>query len=165
MSRRAVVLGATGLVGGLVLARLLQRDEWQQVVVLGRRAPDISHPKLRFVAADLGRMADYAAEFAASDVFCCLGTTLRQAGSKEAFSRVDLDYCVAAAEQARSAGVERFIMISAVNANRNGCLFMLAPRVRQSGRLLKNPFRPLSSYSHRCSRGSAANSVLVRSSA
>ncbi|MEE4249811.1 MAG: NAD(P)H-binding protein [Alcanivoracaceae bacterium] len=123
MSRRAVVLGATGLVGGLLLQRLLQRDDWQQVTVLGRRAPDASHPKLHFVEADLGNMADYASEFSCDDVFCCLGTTLRQAGSKEAFARVDLDYCVAAAEQAKAGGATRFVMISAVNANRNGVSF------------------------------------------
>lgn len=123
MSRRAVVLGATGLVGGLLLQRLLQRDDWQQVVVLGRRAPDISHAKLHFVEADLARMADYAAQFAVDDVFCCLGTTLRQAGSKEAFARVDLDFCVAAAQQAKAAGAKRFLMISAVNANRSGLSF------------------------------------------
>jgi len=123
MSRRAIVLGATGLVGGLLLNRLLQRDEWQQITVLGRRPPELSHPKLRFVEADLARMHDYAVEFAGDDVFCCLGTTLRQAGSKEAFARVDLDDCVAAAEQARSAAAKRFLIISAVNANPDSLAF------------------------------------------
>ncbi|MDF1629818.1 MAG: NAD(P)H-binding protein [Alcanivoracaceae bacterium] len=123
MSRRAVVLGATGLVGGLLLSRLLQRDDWQQVTVLGRRAPELTHPKLRFVEANLDQMANYLADFSVDDVFCCLGTTLRQAGSKEAFARVDLDYCVAAAEQAKSAGAGRFIMVSAVNADPGALAF------------------------------------------
>ncbi|MCC1496366.1 NAD(P)H-binding protein [Alcanivorax sp. 1008] len=123
MSRRAVVLGATGLVGGLLLNRLLQRDEWQQITVLGRRPPELTHPKIRFVQANFDQMEDYLAEFSVDDVFCCLGTTLRQAGSKEAFIRVDLDYCVAAAEQAKSGGATRFIMVSAVNANPRALAF------------------------------------------
>jgi len=131
MSRRALLLGATGLVGGFVLARLLQSEEWQQVTVLGRRAPtlpaaldtDLYKNKLRFIAADLTVMADYVADFAVDDVFCCLGTTLRQAGSKAAFAQVDLDFCVAAAKQAKLAGAERFLMVSAVNANAKGMSF------------------------------------------
>jgi uncharacterized protein YbjT (DUF2867 family) len=123
VSRSALLLGATGLVGGLVLARLLASDEWQQVTVIGRRAPDVSHKKLRFVESDLGQLERHVGEFAVTDVFCCLGTTLKQAGSKQAFARVDLDFCVAAAAQAKAAGVQRFLMISAVNANRNGVSF------------------------------------------
>lgn len=123
MSRSALLLGATGLVGGLVLKRLLASPDWRQVTVIGRRAPDIIHDKLRFVEADLGQLERHIGEFSVSDVFCCLGTTLRQAGSKEAFARVDLDFCVAAATQAKAAGVQRFLMVSAVNANRNGVSF------------------------------------------
>lgn len=120
MSRSALLLGATGLVGSLVLKRLLASPEWNQVTVIGRRAPDIRHEKLRFVEADLGQLEHHVGEFSVTDVFCCLGTTLKQAGSKEAFARVDLDFCVAAATQAKAAGVQRFLMISAVNANRHG---------------------------------------------
>ena len=123
MSRTALLLGATGLVGGLVLQRLLASSDWRQVTVIGRRAPGVSHEKLRFVEADLGQLERYIGEFSVTDVFCCLGTTLKQAGSKQAFARVDLDFCVAAARQARAAGVQRFLMISAVNANRNGVSF------------------------------------------
>ncbi len=123
MSRSALLLGATGLVGGLVLSRLLASGQWQQVTVIGRRAPDVSHEKLRFVEADLSELERHAGEFAVTDVFCCLGTTLKQAGSKQAFARVDLDFCVAAATQAKAAGVQRFLMISAVNANRKSMQF------------------------------------------
>jgi uncharacterized protein YbjT (DUF2867 family) len=131
MSRHALLLGATGLVGSFLLARLLHSDEWQQVTVLGRREPtlpatlnaDLYKNKLRFITADLTAMADFAAEFSVDDVFCCLGTTLRQAGSKEAFAQVDLDFCVAAAKQAKIAGAKRFLMVSAVNANAKGLSF------------------------------------------
>ena len=83
MSRRALLLGATGLVGGLLLQRLLASAQWQQVTVIGRRAPAQTHPQLRFIQTDLDQLHDYAAEFSVDDVFCCLGTTIRQAGSKQ----------------------------------------------------------------------------------
>jgi uncharacterized protein YbjT (DUF2867 family) len=123
MSRRALLLGATGLVGGLVLERLLQRPEWSSIVLLGRRHPPNSADKLDRIDANLDQLSRYEEAFRVDDVFCCLGTTLRQAGSREAFARVDLDYCVAAAELARASGVQRFLMVSAVNANPRGLSF------------------------------------------
>ncbi len=137
MSRSALLFGATGLVGGLVLKRLLALPEWQQVTVIGRRAPDVSHEKLRFVEADLAQLERHIGEFSVTDVFCCLGTTLKQAGSKEAFARVDLDFCVAAATQAKAAGVQRFLMISAVNASRQGISFYARTKGEAEHRIAK----------------------------
>ncbi|MFN3713316.1 MAG: NAD(P)H-binding protein [Alcanivoracaceae bacterium] len=125
MSRSALLLGATGLVGGLVLERLLQRPEWSSITLLGRRHPSIAADtdKIHRIDANLDQLSGHSQAFQVDDVFCCLGTTLRQAGSREAFARVDLDYCVAAAELARASGVQRFLMVSAVNANPRGVSF------------------------------------------
>jgi uncharacterized protein YbjT (DUF2867 family) len=123
VSRRALLLGATGLVGGLVLERLVARPEWSTITLLGRRHPEISSDKINRIDASLDRLPEYADAFRVDEVFCCLGTTLRRAGSREAFARVDLDYCVSAAEMAKAAAVPRFLMVSAVNANRRGLSF------------------------------------------
>lgn len=127
MSRKALLLGATGLIGARVLERLLDSDVWQQVTVLSRRAldsvPSIGADKLRVVQTDLDTMQAQAAEFAVQDVFCCLGSTMKQAGSREAFYRVDHDYCVQAAYLARQGGAQRFLMVSAVNADAKGVSF------------------------------------------
>ncbi|PKM22875.1 MAG: hypothetical protein CVV10_02155 [Gammaproteobacteria bacterium HGW-Gammaproteobacteria-14] len=124
MSRRAVILGATGLIGGALLRTLLQQSQWQQLTLVGRRHPDIeADPRIRLVTASLDDLDQHKTEFAVDDVFCCLGTTLRQAGSKAAFERVDKTFCVHAAQQAAAAGAKRFIMVSAVNANRHGISF------------------------------------------
>mgnify|MGYP005750202435 FL=1 len=123
MSRRALLLGATGLVGARVLDRLLADDRWQQLVVISRRPLAIRHDKLRVIECSLEQLDTLGAEFAVDDVFCCLGTTMKQAGSRAAFARVDHDYCVTAARLARDAGAPRFLMVSAVNANSNGVSF------------------------------------------
>ncbi|HCE39585.1 MAG TPA: hypothetical protein DEV80_05970, partial [Alcanivorax sp.] len=94
MSRRALLLGATGLVGGHCLRLLLECDEYDEIRVLTRRATGVEHPKLveRVIdPADIETQADF---FAVDDVFCAIGTTLKQAGSKDAFRRVDLDLVI-----------------------------------------------------------------------
>lgn len=101
--RTGLVLGATGLVGGHCLKLLLEDGAWSRVTVVARRPSGRTDARLREVTADFDRLDESADAFAADDVFCCLGTTIRQAGSQAAFSRVDHDYVVRAAELARLA--------------------------------------------------------------
>ena len=122
-SASALLLGATGLVGGHVLDLLLGDPAYGRVVVLGRRSIDREHPKLRQHVADLGRLEEHAALFAVDDVFCCLGTTIRAAGSREAFLRVDLDYPRAVAEAAARNGAERFLLVTALGADADSSVF------------------------------------------
>ncbi len=122
-SARALLLGATGLVGGNVLDLLLDDPAYGRVVVLGRRPVDREHPRLAQHVADLGRVDDHAAHFAVDDVFCCLGTTIRKAGSQEAFRRVDHDYVVDAARVAAGAGARRYLLVTAAGAGRGSRFF------------------------------------------
>ncbi|MFL5537449.1 MAG: NAD(P)H-binding protein [Longimicrobiaceae bacterium] len=115
--RTALVLGATGLVGGHCVDLLLADAVWERVTVLGRRPLDREHSKLVQRVTDLERMDEAADAFAADDVFCCLGTTIRKAGSREAFLRVDHDYPVAAARLASEHGASRFLLVSALGAD------------------------------------------------
>lgn len=113
----ALLLGATGLVGGHVLDLLLDDPAYGRVVVLGRRPIERQHPKLRQEVADLGRLDEHAALFAVDDVFCCLGTTIRAAGSQQAFRRVDHDYVVDSARVAAAAGARRYLLVTAAGAD------------------------------------------------
>ncbi|HEX7243690.1 MAG TPA: oxidoreductase [Longimicrobiaceae bacterium] len=124
MPRTALLLGATGLVGGHCLDLLLADDAYGHVTVVGRRPVSREHPKLRQHTVDFDRLADSAALFDdARDVFCCLGTTIRAAGSREAFRRVDLEYPREAAELASRAGAERFLLVSAMGADPGSRVF------------------------------------------
>jgi uncharacterized protein YbjT (DUF2867 family) len=113
----ALVLGATGLVGGHLLDLLLDDPAYGRVVVLGRREADRRHPKLEQRTGDLGRMEEHAEAFRVSHVFCALGTTLRSAGSREAFRRVDRDYVVASARVAAAEGAERYLLVSSAGVS------------------------------------------------
>jgi uncharacterized protein YbjT (DUF2867 family) len=119
----ALLLGATGLVGGHVLDLLLDDPAYSRVVVLGRRPIDRKHPRLRQEVADLGRPQEHAALFAVDDVFCCLGTTIRKAGSQEAFRRVDHDYVVDSARVAAEAGARHYLLVTAAGADAGSRIF------------------------------------------
>jgi uncharacterized protein YbjT (DUF2867 family) len=107
--RAAVLLGATGLVGGHCLDLLLGDAKYGRVTVLGRRASGRTGAKLAERIGDVDRLLDeHAAAFRGADVFCCVGTTIRAAGSQEAFRRVDHDLPVHAARIAAEAGVRTF---------------------------------------------------------
>ena len=122
-TRKALLLGATGLVGGHVLERLLAGDDYDAVVTLGRRPPGRTHPRLTHREVDFEALEAHAALFAVDDVYCCLGTTMKQAGSKEAFRRVDHDYPVAAARLAHDAGASQYLLVSALGADSGSVFF------------------------------------------
>lgn len=119
-SRTAVVAGPTGLVGSRLLAILLREPRYGRVVALSRR-PLEPEPKLEVVDADYDRLDHVLGKVTSADrpvdVFCCLGTTIGRAGSKEAFRRVDHDYVLALGQWARGASVHRVILISAAGAD------------------------------------------------
>lgn len=121
--RSALVLGATGLVGGLCLDLLLADPAWSRVTALVRRPSGRAHPRLTEVVADFERLDEHAGAFAVSDVFCCLGSTIRKAGSREVFYRVDHDYPVAAAGLASARGARRFLLVSSLGGDAGSRVF------------------------------------------
>ncbi len=110
----ALVAGATGLVGGYVLDALLSDPHWSRVVVLTRRPTARAHPKLSECVVDFDNLPSFEP---VDDVFACLGTTLKIAGSKERFRQVDHDYTVTVARLARAAGACRLALVSSIGAN------------------------------------------------
>jgi uncharacterized protein YbjT (DUF2867 family) len=92
-----MLAGATGLVGRALLARLLADPAYAQVHAVGRRAPDIQHAKLQSHTVDFGNSERLAALPRADDLYITLGTTIKIAGSQEAFKAVDFDAFVALA--------------------------------------------------------------------
>ncbi len=116
MQRRALVAGATGLVGRALVQCLLDDPDTLEVVAVTRRPLAIPHPKLTEALVDFAHLQDIASP-PVDDYYCCLGTTLRQAGSQEAFRTVDLVYPVTLAHVALAAGATRCFFVSAMGAN------------------------------------------------
>jgi uncharacterized protein YbjT (DUF2867 family) len=121
--RTALLAGATGLVGGHCLELLLHDDAYGQVTVLGRRELGTTHRKLVQRVADFDRLAELGDVPRVEDVFCCLGTTMKQAGSEEAFRRVDFTYVYELARLASRHRAGQFLLVSALGANSQSRVF------------------------------------------
>ncbi len=123
-ARRALIAGASGLVGAQCLRLLLADDRCAAVRSLVRRPGDIAHPKLQESVVDFDRLqpSDVGDP---DDVYCCLGATLKMAGSREAFRKIDYHYCLEIARLASQNGARRFALVSSVSADPNSPNFYL----------------------------------------
>jgi uncharacterized protein YbjT (DUF2867 family) len=116
--RIALVAGGSGLVGGQLLRLLLQAPEYARVHALSRRPLPFDHPRManrvvRFEASLQAQLKGLQCQ----DAFCCLGTTIGEAGSQAAFRAIDHDLVLEFAQLALSCGAERMVVVSAAGAN------------------------------------------------
>lgn len=131
MSKIALVLGATGLVGAELVQQLAASASYQQVVAFTRRPLDFEHDKVVNRVLDFQRLEDFADWFQGDVMFSCLGTTKQQAGSISAQRKVDLDYQLQAASFAAANGLEHFLLVSSSGANEQS----FSPYLKMKGQL------------------------------
>ncbi|MGC4115512.1 MAG: NAD(P)H-binding protein [Myxococcales bacterium] len=120
--RIAIVAGGTGLVGNELVEELLARSDWTKVVLVGRRKSGRQHAKLEERVVELAALSSQALPRAEA-AFCCLGTTIKKAGSQQAFRAVDLDAVVSFAKAVKAAGTERFFVVTATGADARSRIF------------------------------------------
>jgi uncharacterized protein YbjT (DUF2867 family) len=124
-TRTALIAGASGLVGGHVLTRLLASSAYARVIAVTRKRLEVEHPKLLQIVTPLDAVESAVASFGTriDDAYCALGTTIKIAGSQEAFRKVDFDYVVGFARAAKKAGATRFQLVSAMGASAKSTIF------------------------------------------
>lgn len=120
-SRTALIIGATGLIGNQLLTKLLHTPYYDKVIVLTRRTLGITNTKLTEVIFNFDNPD--AEKVKADDVFCCLGTTIKKAGSKDAFKKVDLEYPLTVAALALKNGAEKYLIVSSIGADPKSGIF------------------------------------------
>lgn len=141
--RSALVVGATGLVGSSLVKLLCESEEYAAVNVISRRPLDFKHPKLVVKLCEFDQIAEKDIEFA-HEVFCCLGTTMKKAGSKQQFEKVDFEYPLTIAAIAKNRGVGHFIVISAMGANEKALAYYSKVKGKLEAELIKMDFPQLS---------------------
>jgi uncharacterized protein YbjT (DUF2867 family) len=115
--KTALIAGASGLVGSYCLRLLLQSERYAKVIAIARRALPMQHPKLEQLVVDFDRLDNYRHSLIADDIYCCLGTTIKQAGSKEKFSLVDFTYVKKLAAITSANFASQFLVVSSLGAN------------------------------------------------
>ena len=117
--RKALIVGASGLIGGHCLQTLLDDSFYTEVIALVRKPILTTHRKLKVVVTDFTDLEQVLAPISAHDVYCCLGTTIKKAGSPEAFRKIDFALVVTIAELMKKQGAEQFLVISSIGANKD----------------------------------------------
>ena len=119
--KTAIIVGATGLIGKELCNQLLEDDRYEKVKLLVRKRQALTHSKIEEIIIDFNNLNEL--NVTGDELYCCLGTTIKTAGSKEAFYKVDFEYVVQIAKHALQAGVEQLVVVSAMGADKNSSIF------------------------------------------
>lgn len=122
-NKTALILGATGVVGTQLVKEISNSKIYKEIHLLTRREMKFPEPKCTGHVVDFENLSKYADLFNVTDVFICLGTTIKNAKSKEAFRKVDYDYVIEAAKMAKASDVEKLLVITAMGADSKSKFF------------------------------------------
>ncbi|RKD91267.1 NAD(P)H-binding protein [Mangrovibacterium diazotrophicum] len=140
---KALVIGATGLVGGELVKALLTKDEFSEVVVFGRRETGLKHPKLREEIVNFNQPENWASKVKGDVLFSCLGTTIKKAGSQENQFKIDYTFQYTTAEAAAKNNVAQYILVSSSGAKANSSIFYSRIKGQLEEAILQLPFRKI----------------------
>lgn len=141
--KTALLAGATGLIGSQLLLLLLASERYAKVIVVGRKAVPTIHPKLVQVVTELDQLDEMRLKLIADDVYCCLGTTMKQAGSKEAFFKVDFLYVVQLAALTASNFAAQFMVVSSMGADADSAIYYNRVKGEMEAAVRQTPFRAI----------------------
>ena len=142
----SIIAGSTGLIGGNVIEVLSTKK--QSVIALTRRSIPNLPPEITEMIIDFDAFEKNGSIPSCKNVFICLGTTIKTAGSKENFRKVDINYCLSIAKKAKESGAETLSLISSIGANSSSKNFYLKTKgeleeaLQELGFLTVNIFRP-----------------------
>ncbi len=122
-TKTAIILGATGLTGNLLLQQLLNDEAFNKIILFSRRSANLQHPKIEEHLIDLFQLEKYEEQFHADVVFCCVGTTQKKSPDNETYRKVDFGIPVTAAKLAKQNSIPKMIIVSALGADKNSRFF------------------------------------------
>lgn len=123
MANKAVIVGASGLVGSVLLQIVLQENTYQEVLVLVRQPLPLQHPKLVQLVINFDQLDKYADAITGHALFCCLGSTRKKTPNLQAYRKVDYDYPVKLAQIALHNQIPQYHLVSAIGADNQSSNF------------------------------------------
>jgi len=123
MNKSAIIIGASGLTGGLVLNQLLEDERYSKVIIIGRKTIDNLHPKIEEYIGDLLNLEQFSNVFEADEVYCCIGTTKKKTPNKKMYRNIDFGIPSRAAQLTKDKGIPTFCVVSAIGADASSLFF------------------------------------------
>jgi len=123
MKKTAIILGASGLTGGLLIQKLISDERYETIKLFSRSHIEGLPSKVVQFIGDLLELETFESEFTADEVYCCIGTTLKKTPVKSIYKKIDHGIPVRAARLSKTNGISTFLVISAMGANKNSSLF------------------------------------------
>jgi len=132
---KVLIVGSTGLVGGGLLNLMLKDDEIESIEIWVRKSISTEHPKLITKIVDFNRIEDLG-DIDVDAVCISLGTTIKKAGTKEAFRKVDFGYVTSISKKAKKDGINQLIVVSSLGANPDSGNFYLRTKGEMEAEIL-----------------------------
>lgn len=143
MSKSAIIIGATGLVGTELVKQLFSDATYSSVKIFVRKKLELEHPKLEQCIINFEKFEEVKDHIKGDVVFCCMGTTIKVAGSQDAFFKVDHTYPYYFAQLAKANGIDKFLLVSSLGADKNSSNFYLRVKGQIEWDLERLKFRNL----------------------
>ncbi|MCS1350272.1 oxidoreductase [Mechercharimyces sp. CAU 1602] len=121
--KSALIAGSTGLIGHHVMQTLIAHPQYKEVRVITRRPLPIEDPKVQVIQVDFAHLQDYKECFQVDEIYCCLGTTMKKAKTKEAFRQVDYKYPLQLAQLGKEMNTKRYLLVSSMGADPSSRFF------------------------------------------
>ncbi|MUP45029.1 NAD-dependent epimerase/dehydratase family protein [Gramella sp. BOM4] len=140
-NKTAIILGATGLTGGILLEKLVADDRYSSIKVFTRRHVDLKHDKIEEILVDLFELNSLAKLFTGDEVFCCVGSTQKKTPDEEVYRMVDFGIPATAAKLSKKNNIETFQVISSMGASENSRFFYNRTKGEMEGAVLDQAIR------------------------
>lgn len=123
MGKTAIILGATGLTGNLLLQKLIDDTRYDSIKLFSRKKIEGLPSKVQQFIGNIIELENFKEDFTADEVFCCIGTTLKNSPDKNVYRSIDYGIPTKAAQLSKENNIEMFMVISALGANPDSALF------------------------------------------
>ena len=136
----AVLFGASGLIGNCCLRRLLVHQAYEKIISIGRSPIKATHPKLIHYEVDMSSSENYRHLMRGDDLFICIGTTMKKAGSREAFYEVDHNLVFTIAKTGSLQGMNQLIFVSSIGADHRSLIYYLKVKGELENNVRRLPY-------------------------
>ena len=123
MKKTAIILGATGLTGNILLQKLIEDDRYDTIKLFSRSKIEDLPKKVTQFIGDLFKLEQYKVDFRADEVYCCIGTTAKKTPDKALYKKIDHGILVTAAKLSKENNINTFLVVSAMGANKKSNVF------------------------------------------